>query len=147
MYFWSNKKTKNLTKKYDISRRKFKNIESPKMVSKRLYGHYLRSYEQIKKNRILTTKSHFPRGNCSKNSWWKNVSAPQKLDDFFKKVVSKNNDFISLAKTLKKFKNIESPKMVLKRLYGHYLRRYEQIKTNRILIVLFTLKKEELQTE
>ena len=33
----------------------FKYIKSPKMVSKRLYGHYLRSYEQIKKNRILTT--------------------------------------------------------------------------------------------
>ena len=28
MYFWSNKKTKNMTKKCDISRRKFKNIES-----------------------------------------------------------------------------------------------------------------------
>ena len=27
MYFWSNKKTKNMTKKCDISRRKFKNIE------------------------------------------------------------------------------------------------------------------------
>ena len=47
MYFWSNKKTKNMTKKCDISRRKFKNIESPKMVSKRFYGHYLRSYEQF----------------------------------------------------------------------------------------------------
>ena len=41
------KKTKNLTKKCDVSRRKFKNIESPKMVSKRLKGHYLRSYEQF----------------------------------------------------------------------------------------------------
>ena len=40
---------------------------------------------------------------------------------------------ISAAKTLKKFKNIESPKMVSKRLYGHYLRSYEQIKKNRIL--------------
>ena len=47
MYFWSNKKTKNMTKKCDISRRKFKNIESPKMVSKRLKGHYLRSYAQF----------------------------------------------------------------------------------------------------
>ena len=54
MYFWSNKKTKNMTKKCNISPRKFKNIESQKMVSKRLYGHYLRSYEQIKKNRILS---------------------------------------------------------------------------------------------
>ena len=41
---------------------------------------------------------------------------------------------ISAAKTLKKFKNIESPKMVSKRLYGHYLRSYEQIKKSRILI-------------
>ena len=47
VYFWLNKKTKNLTKKCDISCRKFKNIESPKMVSKRLKGHYLRSYEQF----------------------------------------------------------------------------------------------------
>ena len=47
--------------------KKFKNIESPKMVSKRLYGHYLRSYDQIKKNLILTTKSHFPRGNKKSN--------------------------------------------------------------------------------
>ena len=35
--------------------KELKNIESPKKVSKRLYGHYLGSYEQIKKNRILTT--------------------------------------------------------------------------------------------
>ena len=48
--------------------KKFKNIESPRMVSKRLYGHYLRSYEQIKKNRILTTKSHVSHGNGSKIS-------------------------------------------------------------------------------
>ena len=33
VYVWQNKNTKNLTKKCDISRRKFKNIESPKMVS------------------------------------------------------------------------------------------------------------------
>ena len=41
---------------------------------------------------------------------------------------------ISAAKTLKNFKNIESPKMVSKRLYGHYLRSYEQIKKIRIFI-------------
>ena len=40
--------------------------------------------------------------------------------------------------SIRNFKNIESPKMVSKRLYGHYLRRYEQIKTNRILIMLFS---------
>ena len=38
-----------MTKKSDISHRKFKNIESPKMVSKQLKGHYLRSYEQFQK--------------------------------------------------------------------------------------------------
>ena len=65
---------------------------------------------------------------------------------------------ISVAKTLKKFKNIESPKMVSKRLYGHYLRSYEQIKKNRILTTILSWsknvilaaessKKEELQTE
>ena len=47
MYFWSNKKTKNMTKKCDISHRKFINIESQKLVSKRVKGHYLRSYEQF----------------------------------------------------------------------------------------------------
>ena len=47
VYFWSNKKIKNMTKKSDICRRKFKNMESPKMVSKQLKGHYLRSYEQF----------------------------------------------------------------------------------------------------
>ena len=49
VYFWSNKKIKNMTKNSDISPRKFKNIESPKMVSKQLKGHYLRSYEQFEK--------------------------------------------------------------------------------------------------
>ena len=34
--FLSNKKIKNMTKKSDISRRKFKNIESPKIASKQL---------------------------------------------------------------------------------------------------------------
>ena len=43
---------------------------------------------------------------------------------------------ISAAKILKKFKNIESPNMVSKQLYGHYLRSYEQIKKNRILITI-----------
>ena len=68
----------------------------------------------------------------------------------------KNNDLSS--KTLKKFKNIQSPKMVSKRLYGHYLRSYEQIKKNRILTTILSWsknviladessKKEELQTE
>ena len=32
--------------------KKFKNFESPKMVSNRLYSHYLRSYEQIKNFQI-----------------------------------------------------------------------------------------------
>ena len=49
---------------------------------------------------------------------------------------------ISAAKTLKKFKNLESPKMVSKRLYGHYLRSYEQIKKNRILKRDFELIKK-----
>ena len=39
---------------------------------------------------------------------------------------------ISALKTFKKFKNIESPKMVSKRLYGHYLRSYEQIQNFQI---------------
>ena len=44
-----------MTKKFDISRRKFKNIESPKMMSKQLKGHYLRSYEQFYKKWILSS--------------------------------------------------------------------------------------------
>ena len=47
---------------------------------------------------------------------------------------------ISAAKTFKKFKNIESPKMVSKRLYGHYLRSYEQIKKNLIFIAILSQK-------
>ena len=39
---------------------------------------------------------------------------------------------ISASKTLKMFKNIESPKMESKLLYGHYLRSYEQIKNFQI---------------
>ena len=39
---------------------------------------------------------------------------------------------ISAVKTLEKFKNIKSPKMVSKRLYGNYLRSYEQIKNFQI---------------
>ena len=65
---------------------------------------------------------------------------------------------ISRAKTFKKFKNIESPKMVSKQLYGYYLRSYEQIKKNRILTTFLSWsknvilaaessKKEELQTD
>ena len=66
--------------------KKFKNIESPKMVSKRLYGHYLRSYEQIKNLQP-------PRKTGQKFLGGEAVSDPQKLGDFFKKMVSKNNGF------------------------------------------------------
>ena len=65
---------------------------------------------------------------------------------------------ISAAKTLKKIKNIESPKMVSKQLYGHYFRSYEQIQIKRILTTILSLSKNvilagecsikvELQTE
>ena len=37
----------NVTKKIDLIPKKFKKYQCPKMVSKRLYGHYLRSYEQF----------------------------------------------------------------------------------------------------
>ena len=47
--------------------KKFKNIESPKMVSKRLYGHYLRSYEQIKNFKSRKFKSDFPGGKQVEN--------------------------------------------------------------------------------
>ena len=65
---------------------------------------------------------------------------------------------ISAAKTLKKIKHIESPKILSKQLYGHYFRSYEQIQKNRILTTILSLsknvilagessKKKELQTE
>ena len=40
-------------------------------------------------------KADFPSENGSKILYRKGVSAPQKLSDFFKKMVSKNNDFSS----------------------------------------------------
>ena len=43
--------------------------------------------------KIRKFKSDFPRGKQLKNLYGKGVSAPQKLSDFFKKMVSKNNDF------------------------------------------------------
>ena len=50
---------------------------------------------------------------------------PRNFGVFYKKNGNKKQ---SAVKTIKKFKNIESPKMVSKRLYGHYLRSYEQMK-------------------
>ena len=82
--------------------KKFKNIESPKMVSKRLYGHYLRSYEQlIKKNRIFTTKSHFPHGNGSKISWRKRRLCPTVAWRFFQKKKGIKKQWFQLQKHLK----------------------------------------------
>ena len=105
--------------------KKFKNIESPKMVSKRLYGHYLRSYEQIKNFQIKKKlRDIFPAETAGKFLNGRPVSAPQKLCTFFKKNDKKT--MISVVKTFKKFKNIESPKMVSKRLKPHYLRSYDQ---------------------
>ena len=76
--------------------KKFKNIESPKMVSKRLYGHYLRSYEQIKNFQSLKNLSAIsPEETARKFLDGKAVSAPQKLGDFSKKMLTKNNDFTS----------------------------------------------------
>ena len=41
--------SKILAKECDIRFKKFKNFESPRMVSKRLNGKYLMSYEQLRK--------------------------------------------------------------------------------------------------
>merc|ERR1712055_968987 len=101
------------------------------MVSNRLYGHYLRSYEQIKSFQIKKNLREIsPAETAGRFLDGKAVSAPQKLCIFFKKNDKKT--MISALKTFKKFKNIESPKMVSKRLYGHYLRSYEQIKNFQI---------------
>ena len=70
--------------------------------------------------------SDFPLGKMLGKFLMEKPSAPlRNLVIFSKKMMKKT--MIS-AKTLKKFKNIESPKMVSKRLYGNYLRSYEQIK-------------------
>ena len=44
--------------------------------------------------KVRKYKSDFPRGKTAQKFLdGKGVSAPQKLSDFFKKMVSKNNDF------------------------------------------------------
>ena len=47
----------NLTKKIDLNPEKFKKYQCPKMVSNRLYGHYLRSYAifGFSKTRVFTS--------------------------------------------------------------------------------------------
>ena len=76
--------------------KKFKNIESPKMVSKRLYGHILRSYKQFQK------KLDF-KGDLQAKSERKN-----RIYQGSKKLIKKWDI------TLKKFKKRGTPKMVLK---------------------------------
>ena len=75
------------------------------MPSKGLQEPLIKRYEQFKffakftKNRKF--KSDFPPGKDTLRMFdEKGVSAPQKLSDFFKNMVSKNNDFI-----LKNMKN------------------------------------------
>ena len=85
--------------------------------------------------KIVNLIAIFPLERCSVNFWWKSRLHPSEIWCFFQKNDEKNNDF---SETLKKFKNIESPKMVSKRLYGHYLRSYEQIKKNRILTTILS---------
>ena len=70
--------------------KKLKNIESPKIVSKRLYGHYLRSYEQIKNFQIKKNKSDFPRGKRLEYFLMEKPSAPlRNLVFFSKKMIKK----------------------------------------------------------
>ena len=67
--------------------KKFQHIESPKMASKRLYGHYLRSYDK-------KFKSDFPHGKRLENFMMEKPSTPlRNLVFFFKKKIKKNNDF------------------------------------------------------
>ena len=47
VFFLVEQRNLKFDQKCDINLSKFKNIESPKMVSKRLNGHNLRSYEQF----------------------------------------------------------------------------------------------------
>ena len=112
VYFWSNKKSKSLTKKCDISRRKFKNIESKKMVPKRPLLEELWA--------ILENIGFLVRFSGKK---W-----AQKSDLLGYFWVHKNK-----TKLIKKWDNCPkkkkkrgTPKTVSKRLKGHYLRNYEQ---------------------
>ena len=97
VYFWSQK----IDQYYDISPRKSKNTESPKLMSKLLKTNYCRSYEQF-----LENLSYY-------RIFWN--------QKFYKKYDIR----------LKKSKNTESPKMVWKLLKIHYLRSYEQFLENR----------------
>ena len=64
------------------------------MVLKRLYGHYLRSYEEIKKIvKFRKFKSDFPRGKLVENFLMEEPSPPLRNLVVFKKMVTKNNDF------------------------------------------------------
>ena len=75
--------------------------------------------------------SDFPLGKMLGKFLMEKPSPPlRNLVIFSKKMMKKT--MISAVKTLEKFKNIESPKMVSKWLYGHYLRSYEQIKNFQI---------------
>ena len=75
--------------------------------------------------------SDFPLGKMLGKFLMEKPSPPlRNLVIFSKKMMKKT--MISAVKTIKKFKNIECPKMVSKRLYGHYLRSYEQIKNFQI---------------
>ena len=60
----------------------FKNIESPKMISKRLKGHYLRSYEQFYKKTDF--KGDFQAKSERKNRIY------QDIFEYTKKKRSKN---------------------------------------------------------
>ena len=137
IYFWVHKNKKRLIKKWDFSTRKFKNIENPKMVSKLLKGHYLRSYEQFKKKSDF--KYDFELKRERKNRTY--VCIFEYLHKNKKKLIktnfSRGNDHESSVIlrwlffdkkydfSLWKFKKSEPPKMVLKRLKSHYLRSYE----------------------
>ena len=85
-------------------------------------------FTKFAKNRKFN--SDFPLGKMlGKFLMEKPSPPPRKFGVFYKKNGNKKQ---SVVKTIKKFKNIESPKMVSKRLYGHYLRSYEQIKNLQI---------------
>ena len=94
------------------------------MVSKVVYGFFIKSYEHFKISKLDNRRPRTNAENGSKNSLTENTSQPRgKLVKFSKKIQSKKCDF-----RCKNMKNTESPKMALKSLWGFLIKSYEQFK-------------------
>jgi len=128
------KKTENFAKKYDIRLRKFKNIESLKMVSKLLNGQYLRSCEQLSKK--IGFYSRF----------WGKIWI-HKLDLLGYFCVHKNKKkLIKKWNSQRKFIESETPKIVSKRLKSLFLGVMSNYRRNRFTFVFWTPRNQKKRT-